>query len=243
MRKSIFVFVLATMLLSTAIFAAEKVSIYDIQFTVNPGAEGTYPSPYEGIVVQTEGVVTAIGFNSNYLMLSDENGGPWNSVVVQARDQVNRKSLRVGDYIEVEGEVHENFGNTELRNINVLRRRAGSGSMPQAFEVTTGELAVTESLEGALVKIRSVNIVGMRQETKWSINDGTGSCVLYDGFNVMNNKKRSNRAGDTLEYVQGSIVYQYGEYQLCPRYISDLSSTGSHQVHGTSWGRVKSLYK
>ncbi len=236
-------FVLAITLSFVALSAAEKVSIYDIQYTVNPGAEGTYPSPYEGSTIQTEGVVTSIGFDASSFTLSTSEGGPWNCIVVQARDQVERQNLRVGDYITLEGQVHEDFGCTEIRNVSLLRRRSSGSTIPQPISVTTGELAVTESLEGALVKIHSVNIVNLRQTTRWSINDGTGSCTLYDGYNIMDSRKRTNRAGDTLEYIQGIVVYGYGEYLVCPRSVSDLSSTGSHQVHGTSWGRVKSLYK
>ncbi len=234
--------VLAIIVSVTALAGAENVTIHDIQYTVNPGAEGTYPSLYEGATVQTEGVVTSVGYDSDSFTLSGVDGGPWNSIVVKTRDQINRQNLRVGDFIVLVATVHENFGCTELRNVSSLRRR-GSAAVPQAYSVTTGELSVTESLEGALVKIRSVNIVSIRQETRWNINDGTGACTLYDGYNVMNGRKRTNRAGDTLEYIQGIVVYSYGEYQVCPRAISDLSSTGSHQVHGTSWGRVKSLYK
>ncbi len=234
--------VLAIMVSVAALAAAENVSIYDIQYTVNPGAEGTYPSLFDGSTVQTEGVVTSIGYDDDSFTLAGTDGGPWNSIVVQARSQIDSQNLRVGDFITLVGEVRENFGSTEIRNVSLLRRR-GSAVVPQPVSVTTGELSVTESLEGVLVKIHSVNIVSLRQETSWNINDGTGMCKLFDGFGVMNGRKRSNRAGDTLEYIQGIVVYSYGEYQVCPRAISDLSSTGSHQVHGTSWGRVKSLYK
>ena len=227
----------------TALSAAEQVSIYDIQYTPNPGAEGTYPSLYAGSTVQTEGVVSAIGYNSTYFILSNPEGGPWNSIAVQASDLVSRNYLRVGDYVTLVGDVNESFGYTEIKNIEIIHRRTGYGEQPQPYEVTTGELAVSESLEGVLVKMRSVGIVTMRLDARWSIDDGTGNCTLFDGFSVMNSRKRTNQSGDTLEYIQGVVAYRFGEYLVCPRTISDLSSTGSHQVQGTSWGRVKSLYK
>ncbi len=51
--------VLAALLLATGLGA---VTIYEIQYTANPGA-GTYPSPLFNHAVTTQGIVTASGYS------------------------------------------------------------------------------------------------------------------------------------------------------------------------------------
>ena len=46
-----------------------SLSIYDIQYTTNPGPNGTYPSPYEGQTVTTGGIVHGIDFNNGRFFL------------------------------------------------------------------------------------------------------------------------------------------------------------------------------
>ena len=53
-----------------------QVSIYDIQFTTDPG-EGSYPSPYVGQTVTTGGIVTATGFRGGRYFIASSQGGPW----------------------------------------------------------------------------------------------------------------------------------------------------------------------
>ena len=85
------------------------ISIYDIQYTTDPG-NGTYPSPYEGQIVTTGGIVNAVDFNDGRFFITSSNGGEWNGVYVYDNDQ----NVAVGDSVIIEAEVYEYWGFTEL---------------------------------------------------------------------------------------------------------------------------------
>ena len=55
-----------------------SLSIYDIQYTTNPGPNGTYPSPYEGQIVTIDGILNAIDFSGGRFFIIPSDGGKWN---------------------------------------------------------------------------------------------------------------------------------------------------------------------
>ncbi len=78
-----------------------SISIYDIQYTSDPGPNGTYPSPYEGQIVITGGIVCGIDFNDGRFFITSGDGGEWNGIYVYDDDQ----TVAVGDSVVIEAEV------------------------------------------------------------------------------------------------------------------------------------------
>jgi hypothetical protein len=66
MKRLIWVFTVFVLLVAN-LAAVDYISIRDIQYTTNPGCEGTYPSQRLGEVVSTGGVVTAVEDGSGML--------------------------------------------------------------------------------------------------------------------------------------------------------------------------------
>jgi len=102
-----------TLLLLLPLTILADMSIYDIQYTENAG-EGTYPSPVTGQVVQTGGIVTATQFSNGRFFISSSQGGAWNGIYVYN----NSYQPTIGDSIQIQGEVAEYHGFTELKNIS-----------------------------------------------------------------------------------------------------------------------------
>ncbi len=216
-----------------------QTSIYDIQYTNNTGTDGTYPSPLRNQTVTTNGIVTAINYRTGGYYLSEPEGGPWRGIYVNDRN----RAIRVGDLVELTGEVYEHFGFTTLRNVRELKVISSNNPLPAPTAVTTGELAISEAYEGVLVLVTNVSVTGKTEEgDAWMINDGSGTSRLGDGFIPVNDRRFTITNGESFSQVTGIVDYRYGEYRVSPRTISDLqrSTVG---VSKPSWGRIKSYYR
>jgi len=95
-------------------------SIYDIQYTTEPGPEGTYPSLLADQTISSSGIVTAVGYGGydNDFFISSPEGNPWEGVYIYFADA----SPSIGDMVEITGDVYEYYGFTELRyaSVNVI---------------------------------------------------------------------------------------------------------------------------
>ena len=89
-----------------AVQAEDSVSIYDVQYTLDPGGD----SPYNGQAVTVVGTVSGV-FLEGYALA--DSCGPWHSVFVRSR----RDGPDIGDEVAVTGTVRENFGMTEIYEV------------------------------------------------------------------------------------------------------------------------------
>ena len=81
MKKNILIiFILYITVLSS-------ITIYDIQYTTNPGPNGTYPSPYAGQIVTTGGIVCGTDFNNGRFFITSGDDGEWNGIYVYDNNQ------------------------------------------------------------------------------------------------------------------------------------------------------------
>lgn len=192
-------------------------TIYDIQYTNNPGSDGTYPSPYEGQTVTITGIVTADNYSNSRFFLSMPEGGAWKGIYVYHNYSVN-----VGDEVSVTGEVSEYWGFTELSdvsNVTIL----SSGNSVQTTIITSGQLNSMEAYEGVLVKIQQAQVTeSYDQYGNIKINDGTGDGRVGTGAISLMSNGFDAIVGSVLASLTGVVSYSYGDYYLNPRSMNDL---------------------
>ncbi len=218
---------------------AKQVSIFEIQFTNNPGSDGTYPSSYRGRIVTTTGIVTAINHAEDGFYISEPQGGPWRGIYVEYFGH----NIRIGDNIELTSEVSESFGFTMLRNIYDLKIIASGNPLPKPYSISTHDLATNEAYEGVLVKLNNVTVKG--QESRrgvFIVDDGSGSCRIN---NTILNEQQGRKIAlnnDSYSTIVGVVDYRFGEYRLNPRDNDDFTASplGTNKP---SWGRIKFLYR
>lgn len=229
----------ALILILPAALLAGQVSIYDIQFTNNPGSDGTYPSPYRGQTVTTTGIVTAMDYVNGGFYMSEPEGGPWRGIYVQD----NNREVQVGDRISITAEVAEHFGFTILRNINSLRVNTSGNPLPAPHPVSTSELAASEAYESVLVQVSNVSVTGNESQHDIAvISDGSGNCRVNNSLLSLRDERVSFINGNIYSKITGIVDYRYGEFRLNPRTLDDIvrSPLGAGK---SSWGRIKFLYR
>ena len=193
-------------------------SIYEIQYTTEPGPEGTYPSLMAGETVTTLGIVIAVGYSgydANFF-ISSPDGEPWEGIYVYYAD--NEPSI--GDMVEVSGEVHEYYGVTEIHTPAGIVLSSGN-PVPEPIVVNTGDLVApvdAEAYEGCLVKVENITVTQEPDlDNQWYVDNGTGECQVDDNIFAY-----SVSLGDQFEYIIGALDYGYDEYGINPRDIDDL---------------------
>jgi DNA/RNA endonuclease YhcR with UshA esterase domain len=165
-----------------------------------------------GDLVKTQGVVSVepgiLGTQIFYL------NGSGIQVYFCKKDFPN---LRVGDRVEVIGELAEFKGESRIKvssrdDIKILKNEAP----PQPKEVKTGE--IDEGLEGGLVLVTGQLIES--RTNYFYLDDGSGEVKVYLKA-AADIKKPKMKEGEWLRVV--GVVGQYGEeYRIFPRYQSDI---------------------
>jgi hypothetical protein len=211
-----------------------SVGIADLQRTISPGIDGTYPSPYNGKTISVTGVVTATGFDGDAFFLSSPDGGPWSGICVSGAGE----TVTTGEYLEITGRVCEVLGFTTLREISRIDH-LGTRSLPEPVEVSASELNREERYEGVLVCVQNVSTAIRTRGSGHRVGDDSGFCQLDSRFTGVTLPQATGQLGQ----VVGISVYSFGEYRLNPRSNSDLTGRSPVNVTRPSWGRVKSLYK
>ena len=193
----------------------QTLTINDIQYTEEPGGENTYPSIYNGQIVQTTGIVTAIhepveGIVDRYYIQDGE--GAWNGVFVYNNDY----TPAVGDDVTITGLVVEYNGLTELTNITDFAVNSSGNPLAAPVVITTVE-GNDEQYEGVLISVLGVECTnpdlgyGM-----WEINDGSGAFVVDDDFYTYT-------PTISLNYnVTGVGHFSFDEYKIIPRIEEDI---------------------
>ncbi len=185
---------------------APVVTIYDIQGQVDA-------SPYDGMPVITNGIVTATSTSGYWIQ---DGTGAWNGIYVY--DAVNVPAI--GDDLTIEGEVAEYYGLTQVKNLVVFTVNSSSNTLPVAEELTT--LACNEeAYEGVLVKTLNAEVINADAGYgMWTITNGTAAdsvqtddVIFHFEPNVIYNYN-----------VTGVMYYSFNAYKLLPRDANDIET-------------------
>lgn len=219
--------------------SSSETSIFDIQYTVNPGSDNTYPSLFRGQVISTRGIVTTGTFRNNSFFISSAEGGPWNGIQVI----YTHPDIKTGDEILISGEVHELFGNTVLRNITSFEILSRGNNIPNPTPISLSELTHGEKYEGVLVRLQDITVKSTNVSNgKWIVGNNSGSCIVDEGFFNFNQNYVYSEPGEVWDYIIGIVEYRFGEFRINPVSRSSMQK----KILGTtnsSWGRIKSLYR
>ncbi len=183
-----------------------NVSIYDIQFTTDPGGA----SPYVGQTIQTQGIVTAAYSNAYYIQ---DGAGPWTGVYVYSPGN----TAVVGDSVLITGLVEEYYGVTEMLNISSFMVLNSGNTLPAPVVISTGTLSSDEAYEGVFVKVENAECTILPNNfNEWYVNDGSGDGQVDD---VMFNF--TPVLGNSYDIV-GVVHYSFSNYELLPRSADDV---------------------
>ncbi len=228
-------------LLGCWFISMNALTIYQIQYTTNPGRDNTYPSPYIGKAVVVEGIVTAVGYKSGGFFISEPSGGAWRSIYIRT----NSYSCKAGDKVIVRGTVGEYFGMTCIQDITGINVMDSRRHIPLPLPVTTGQITTAEqaeAYESVLVRIQNASALNNTSTSaSCFINDGSGLCSVENAF--LNEKIGAVNSGEVFANLKGIICYAYGKYSLNPRSRADISIMAPVFNLNRSWGRIKSIYK
>lgn len=229
-------------LLIGIIAVANAISIYEIQYTNNPGVDNSYPSPYVGKDVTLEGIVTGTDHSLGGYFISEPISGPWRGIFIS--DKRNRPS--VGDKIMLRGKVHEHFGMTCLKDISSFRTVTRNYGTPQPLLLTTGQLSRSdeaEAYEGVYVRLIGASVSSAKSKGgRFFVTDGSGPCAVLSG-SFANGKKVSPATGTQFSNIVGIVIYSFSEFSLNPIGSADMQLQQPVSTQNRSWGRIKSIYK
>jgi predicted extracellular nuclease len=228
-------------LLVCGLFALNAITIYDIQYTSFSGTDNTYPSRFVGKDVTVSGIVTAVNYRNGGFFICEPAGGPWRGIYIKA----NTLNINTGDKVILKGIVDEYFGMTCIRDLQSVTLRDTNQPVPFPNQVTTGQITTpdqAEAYEGTLVRVQNATFVqGRGSAERFTVNDGSGQCFVYDNFTAELNHKF--KSGDVFSSLTGIVGYSYGEYSVNPRLASDMAVMVPVFNQNRSWGRIKSIYK
>jgi uncharacterized repeat protein (TIGR01451 family) len=184
-------------------------SIYGLQY---PGGA----SLCAGETVEVTGTVYAV-YGSDFAMA--EAPGAWHGIYVDN----SSNTPDVGDIVQVQGDVGENYGFTQISWIT--HTVLATDTTPYAAEViSTAGAASGESYEGVLVEVQNVVVTDEDLGNgEWEIDDGSGAAVVDDlGYAY------TPALDDALDVVRGMLNYSFYEYKIEPRDADDVvPATGS----------------
>jgi PKD repeat protein len=222
-----------------SVFASFALTIYDVQYTIVPGANNTYPSLYNGQEVTVTGIVTGTGFAGyvdNYF-IAMPGGGPWSGIYVYKANFFNTTNpvVVVGDEVEVTGYVAEYYGYTEISgnsNPVTVTLLSSGNPVPNPAVVQTSQLvdpADAEQYEGCFVEVQNVVVTSEQNNYgEWYVTDVSAvPCQVDDGFFYLNSVTPPIVITLGMEWaiIRGCLDYSYNEYAINPRTPDDLIDT------------------
>ena len=169
-------------------------------------------SPYDAMVVTTNGIVTATSTNGYWLQ---DGAGAWNGIYVY--DAINTPAI--GDDITIEGEVAEYYELTQMKNLVTFTVNSQGNTVPTA-EVITTAACNEEMYEGVLVQVVDATcITADAGYGMWTINNGANASdsaqtddVMFHFEPTLNEKYN----------VTGVMYYSFNAYKLLPRDTADV---------------------
>ncbi len=228
-------------LIASLSVGAWAISIYDVQFTTNPGSDGTYPSRYLGKQVSLEGIVTAVNYHSGGYFINEPLNGAWRGILISDKNA----RVKIGDRIMVSGTVSETFGMTCLADITQTRTLETGAMLPRPLILTTGQLTraeEAEAFESVYAKIVNATVIGQKSsKNRLSITDGSGVCALQNAS--FGSKEVIMNANGTYSSITGIVLFNFSEFSISPISVNDIVFSQPTSVQNRSWGRIKSIYK
>ena len=213
-------YILVFFILFISKFSINQVSIYEIQFTENPG-NGTYPSPLEGQNVSVGGIVTATGYNYDNYFISSSNGGAWEGIYIYDNDY----APVIGDSIIIFGEVYEYNGFTEMKDLSDFEIISSSNPLPIPEQISTHEVFTEEAYESAFVEITDVNVSQTYDIwDEWRVNDGSGPCIISNAIFNLKNFNFPLLQGYPFSSIKGVVSYSWDDFRFHPRSLDDIQS-------------------
>jgi hypothetical protein len=183
-------------------------TIYDLQYSTSG------PSPHEGELVETSGVVTA-KFES-YFFIQDGTGA-WNGIVIYPIQDVE-----VGDEITISGTVLEYNNKTEITDI-INMEITGTSELPEPIILSAEELSFTEDYESVFAKLQNVTVSNdSLGYGNWEVEDQSGTCII-GGLGVYTYVPVLD---DIIFSIRGVIDFTYGSFKLEPRDDTDINFGG-----------------
>jgi hypothetical protein len=203
----------------------EVLSMHDVQYTPWPSGN----SPFTGYPVTVEGVVTTdtttYALYEAYFLQDEDN--PWAGMAVSWIDD----QLTQGQKVRITGTITEADpdwlykwgGLTKIINVDTVIVTGAGTRTP--LEVNTGDLAQdapeVESYESVLVTVHDVQVSSLN-EFDWTINDGSGACLIDDDACALDSFFAEITPGSTFERVTGFFTYSFGTYKIELRDSSDF---------------------
>lgn len=228
-------------LITSLVTGAWAISIYDIQFTTNPGSDGTYPSNYVGKAVTLEGIVTAPNYRDGGYFISEALNGAWRGILILDKNP----RIHKGDRVLVTGIVSETFGMTCLQNISQSKVVDSSVPLPRPVILATGQLSQAgeaEAYEGVYAKLLNATAYSAKaQKSKLNVTDGSGTCSVQGGN--FGNRDILLASGGTYTSICGIVTFGFSEFSLSLASSADILSNQPKSVQSRSWGKIKSIYK
>ena len=211
--KKTLIFSIIILLILTAVFSAsaeEVIPIKEIQSNTKDGDA----SAYAGETVTSEGIVTAVSDNGFYMQGGKE---PWSGIWVYVTAEV-----APGDKVRVTGKIDEYYQLTEFNQpekVEVI----GSADIPEPITLKTSEVS-QEKYEGVLVRIEGLEVTNPTAgHGEWLVNDGSGEAKIA-GSNIGDSATPA-KEGQKVEYIEGAVTFDYGEFKIEPKDISGLKVT------------------
>lgn len=182
-------------------------TINQIQFTTVP----PYDSPYDGQLVETSGIVTAVKFNGYFLQ---DGVGAYNGIFVL--DYLNFPAI--GDNVTITGTVDEYFNLTEIVSPTGFTINSSGNTLPTALNLIASTFN-TEANEGVLVKV--VNEQCSADTTsnslqEWRLLNGSDTVIVKGSI------FKFNPTVGLYYNVTGVVDYNFGNFKLLPRDIMDI---------------------
>ena len=187
----------------------------DDYYTINQIQGETDTSPYDDLQVATCGIVTAVFSNGYFLQ---DGMGAWNGIMIY-----DTNTPTIGDELYLRGTVDEYYGKTEIKSISQYLVLSAENELPEAVELSTND-AANEMYEGVLVKISDAECIEAYSYNEWGFDDGSGIIriddKIYNGIYEIGN----------LYNIVGIVDYDYGNYKIEPRSISDIEDVSFLQT-------------
>lgn len=197
-----------------------ELTVFDLQHTTDPSGD----SPYKGQSVTVSGVVTGVvrAGNSKGMYFIQDGSGPWNGIYCYDRDRFPDE----GDSVKVSGTVIEYFGLTEISPVSGIQLLKKGVRVPAPVVLPTDSFSANnpnaEAYEGVLVATNRVNVTGLPNSYfEWTVNDGSGPCILDDFLDSLSHLNYTPVVGDSLVRVQGIFHSSFG-WKIEPRFAKDI---------------------
>lgn len=166
-------------------------------------------SPYDGQIVTTTGIVTAIAPQGYFI----QDGFTLRSgIYVYEQDN----SPAVGDEVTLTGMVTEYYELTEIVDLTSFTINSSNNTLPDPLLISTDN-ANNEDYEGMLISIENATCTNIDIGFgEWQVNDGSGTLAVDDLMYLFSPDLN-------IDYgVTGILTYSFSNYKIEPRSMDDI---------------------